>query len=218
MSGSFPIFDAACEHLISAVGPARALDIGVGAGKYGRLLARAAPSCLRVAIEVEAAHVEHFGLRELYQRIDIADAATWWRQNTDEAFDLVIAGDCLQQMPKSEGIDLLNALVYRSAWLLLVVPEFVVQGAVDGLASAVHRSAWSERDLQWHDAWAWDNARSVTLALLRGYRPSSVTLDAVVRQLNEAHVPLHDYDGSGFVRPARLRLVDQPREAVYRPR
>lgn len=218
MPGSFPIFDAVCEHLIGAIAPARALDIGAGAGKYGRLLARAAPSCERVALEVEARHVEQFGLRDLYPRVDLADAGTWWRQNTDEAFDLVIAGDCLQQMPKSDGLDLLNALVYRSAWLLLVVPEFVVQGAVEGLASAVHRSAWSERDLQWHDAWAWDNTRSVTLALLRGYRPAGLTLDAVVRQLNDAHVPLHDYDGSGFVRPARLRLVDQPREAAYRPR
>lgn len=218
MSGSFPIFDAACEHLIGAVAPARALDIGAGGGKYGRLLARAAPACERMALEIEAGHVEQFGLRELYQRVEVGDAAQWWRTNTDEAFDLVIAGDCLQQMPKSEGLDLLNALVYRCAYLLVVVPEFVVQGAVDGLASAVHRSAWSERDLQWHDFWAWDNTRSVTLALLRGYRPAPVTLDAVVRQLNEANVPLHDYDGTGFVRPARLRLVDQPREAVYRPR
>lgn len=218
MSGSFSIFDAVCEHLIGAMAPSRALDIGAGAGKYGRLLATAAPTCERVAIEIEAGHVERFGLREIYQRVDVADAAQWWRANTDEAFDLVIAGDCLQQLSKSEGLDLLNALVYRSAWLLLVAPEFVVQGAVEGLTSAVHRSAWSERDLHWHDLWAWDNTRSVTFALLRGYRPAAVTLDAVVRQVNEAHVTLHDYDGTGFVRPVRLRLVDQSREAVYRPR
>lgn len=218
MSGSFPIFDAVCERLVAAIAPARALDIGAGAGKHGRLLAAAAPACERVAIEVEAAHVERFALRGLYQRVEIADASEWWRANPEEAFDLVIAGDCLQQMPKSAGLDLLNALVYRAAFLLLVVPEFVVQGAVDGMASAVHRSAWSERDLQWHDLWAYDHARSVTLALLRGYRAASVPLDALVRQLNDAHVPVRDYDGNTVVRPARLRLVDQPREAVYRPR
>ena len=48
----------------------------------------------------------------------------------------------------------------------------------------MHRSAWSERDLQWHDFWAWDNTRSVTLALLRGYRPASVTLDAATLESN----------------------------------
>jgi SAM-dependent methyltransferase len=218
MSGSFPIFDAAAEHLIGAISPARALDIGAGAGKYGQLLARAAPACERVALEIEAAHVERFRLRDVYQRVEVADAAQWWRASPEEAFDLVIAGDCLQQMPKSEGLDLLNALVYRSAWLLVVAPEFVVQGAVGGLASAVHRSAWSERDLYWHDLWAWDNTRSVTLALLRGYRAAPMSLDALVRQFNDAHVPLRDYDGAGLVRPGRLRLVDQPREAAYRPR
>lgn len=218
MSGSFPIFDVVCERLVAAIAPARALDIGAGAGKYGRLLAAAAPACERVAIEVEPAHVERFALRELYQRVDTADAAQWWRSNTEEAFDLVIAGDCLQQLPKSAGLDLLNALVYRAAFVLLVVPEFVIQGAVDGRASEVHRSAWSERDLQWHDLWAYDHARSVTLMLLRGYRAAAAPLDALVRQLNDAHVPVRDYDGSTVVRPARLRLVDQPREAVYRPR
>lgn len=218
MSGSFPIFDAAAEHLISAIAPARALDIGAGAGKYGHILTRAAPACERVALEIEAAHVERFALHEVYQRVEVIDAAQWWRANTEESFDLVIAGDCLQQLHKSEGLDLLNALVYRSAWLLVVAPEFVVQGAVEGLSSAVHRSAWSERDLAWHDLWAWDNTRSVTMALLRGYRSSPTSLEAVVRQFNDAHVPLRDYDGAGLVRPGRLRLVDQPREAAYRPR
>jgi len=218
MSGSFPIFDAVCEHLIAAIAPERALDIGAGAGKYGRMLARAAPSCERVALEIEAAFVERFALREFYGRVEVADASRWWRTNAEEPFDLVIAGDCLQQLPKSEGLDLLNAWLYRSAYLLLVAPEFVVQGAIEGLASAVHRSAWSERDLHWHDLWAWDNTRSVTLMLLRGYRPANTALDALVRQFNEAHVPVRDYDGASAVRPCRLRLVDQAREAVYRPR
>lgn len=218
MSGSFPIFDAAAEHLIGHIAPARALDLGAGAGKYGQLLARAAPACERVAVEIEPSHVERFALRDLYQRVDVADAARWWGDNAEEAFDLVVAGDCLQQMAKSEGLDLLNALVYRSAWVLVVVPEFVVQGMVQGLASAVHRSAWSERDLAWHDLWAWDNTRSVTMALLRGYRSAGTTLDTLVREFNDANVPLRDYDGAGLVRPGRLRLVDQPREAAYRPR
>jgi len=218
MSGSFPVFDTACQHLIAAIAPKRALDIGAGSGKYGRLLASEAPGCERIAIEIEADHVERFGLRELYHRVDVSDATGGWQAQSEEAFDLVIAGDCLQQMPKSAGLDLLNALVYRASYLLLVVPEFVVQGAVDGRSSAVHRSVWSERDLHWHDLWAWDNTRSATLMLLRGYRAAAHPLDALVRTLNEAHVPLRDYDGASLVRPCRLRLVDHGREAVYRQR
>lgn len=218
MSGSFPVFDAVAEFVIGALRPARALDVGAGAGKYGRLLAAAAPECERVAIEIEPALVAQFGLSGLYQRVHTQDLATWWREHEDENFDLVIAGDCLQHLPKSEGLDFLNAMLYRCAYLMLVAPEFVVQGALEGRRSTVHRSAWSERDLHWHDLWAWDHVRSVTFMLLRGYRGSGLALDALVRQVNEQHVPVRDYDGQGLVRPCRLRLVDHAREAVYRPR
>jgi len=218
MSGSFPVFDAAAGHLIARLVPRRALDIGAGSGKYGHLLAQHAPGCERVAVEINAGSVERFALRGLYQRVDVVDAARWWRDNMEEAFDLAIIGDCLQSMAKSEGLDLLNALVYRCAWLLVVVPEFVVQGAVDGTPGSVHRSAWSERDLHWHDLWAWDNVRSVSLALLRGYLPAGVPLEDVVRDFNAAHVPLMHFDGKAVVRPGRLRLVDHVREVAYRPR
>jgi hypothetical protein len=101
---------------------------------------------------------------------------------------------------------------------MMVAPEFVIQGAVEGVQHTVHRSAWSERDLAWHDLWAWDNVRSVTFALLRGYRAAPSTLEALAQQVNAANLPLRDYDGQGIVRPCRLRLVDQRREVAYRPR
>ena len=219
MSGSFPIFDNVVEQLVGWTTPARALDVGAGAGKYGRLLQRAAPACERVALEVHAPYVERFALHEIYQRVEVGDAANWWRANPEEAFDLVILGDCLQNLPKSEGLDLLNAMVYRSAWVVAVLPEFIVQGIVDGADSSVHRSVWSERDLHWHDLWAWDNARAMTLALLRGYRASPLlSIDQAVQRINDGAVPLLDYDGQGVVRNSRLRLVDHAREVAYRPR
>jgi hypothetical protein len=218
VAGSFPVFDRVAEHLIGRISPTHALDIGAGAGKYGRMLRSAAPACDCSAIEIEPASVSRHGLDELYWRVEIADAGRWWRDNPDEVFDLIVIGDCLQQMPKSEGLDLLNAMTYRCAWILAVAPEFVVQGAVDGHASAVHRSVWSERDFHWHDLWAWDNTRSTSLFLLRGYLPSALDIDAVVDGLDRAGVPLLDLDGQTSVRPCRLRLVDHRREVAYRPR
>lgn len=89
---------------------------------------------------------------------------------------------------------------------------------MDGAFSAVHRSVWSERDMHWHDLWAWDNARAMSMFLLRGYQPSPLSIDALVRQINAGAVQVHDYDGQGIVRPCRLRLVDHGREVAYRPR
>lgn len=218
MSRSFPVFDAVAEHLIAGIAPTHALDIGAGEGKYGRMLRTVVPACDTSALEIEPVHVERHALAGLYGSVQVTDAARWWRENPDETFDLVVIGDCLQQMPKSEGLDLLNAMTYRAAWLLVVVPEFVIQGAVEGLASAVHRSVWSERDFQWHDLWAWDHARAVSLFLLRGYLPSAVSIDTLVDRIDDAGVPVRDFDGQTMVRPCALRLVDHRREVAYRPR
>jgi SAM-dependent methyltransferase len=216
MPGSFPVFDAVVRHLVTLLVPQRALDIGTGAGKYGRLLADAAPGCHRTGVEVEPSYVQAHDLQTLYHRLDLADATQWWRQHPSEAFDLVLLGDCIEHMPKSAGLDLLNAMVYRCGYLLVVAPEFIVQGAVDGVAAETHLSVWSERDLHWHDLWAWDNCRATTLMLLRGYLPTSLPMEALIDQLNAADLPLRHFDGVELVRPARLRLVAHRREVDYR--
>jgi hypothetical protein len=216
MSGSFPIFDAVVRCLIGQVAPAKALDVGAGAGKYGRMLAEHAPVCDRLAIEAEADQTLRDELNAVYHRVHIEDAATWWPRPPAELFDLVLVGNCLEQLPKSAGLDLLNALIYRCAWLVLVVGEFRVEAVVDPTARAPQVSVWSERDLHWHDLWAWDNCRATTLVVMRGYLPSALTLEQLVERLNAADLPLRHFDGMNDVRPARLRLVEHRREVDYR--
>ena len=217
MPGSFPVFDAVVAQLISRIAPRRALDVGTGAGKYGHLLARHAPDCQRTGIEVEPSYVPQFGLTGLYDPLLVEDVTPWWRRTLGENFDLVLIGDCIEHLPKSAALDLLNALVYRCAWLVLLAPEFIVQPATGGVPSEAHVSVWSERDLHWHDLWAWDNCRAITFAVLRGYQPATLTLQQLVDELNTANLPLQHFDGQTFVRPARLRLVEHRREVDYRP-
>ncbi|MEK8050026.1 class I SAM-dependent methyltransferase [Ideonella sp. DXS22W] len=217
MPGSFPVFDAVVAHLIARCQPATALDIGTGSGKYGHMLATHAPQCERTGLDLEPSYVDRFGLPQLYHHMHLADGAQWCHAHPQRQFDMVFLGDSLEHMGKSAGIDLLNAMVYRCAWLVIVAPEFVVQGAVDGVASEAHRSVWSERDLHWHDLWAWDNCRATTLMVLRGYLPcAALGMGQWVDEINGAQVPLRHFDGQETVRPARLRLVQHPREVEYR--
>ncbi len=215
MPGSLPVFDTVLETLIGWMAPDTALDVGTGSGKFGHMLQRAAPGCDRSGIEIEASYIERFALRELYPTLHHADVTRWWRE-TEGTYDLVVMGDCIEHLPKSEGLDLLNALVYRCAWLVLVVPEFIVQGAVGDMPSERHVSVWSERDLHWHDLWAWDNCRAMGLMVLRGYLPSTLSLAELVQRCNAGVLPVHDFDGLTLVRPARLRLVEHAREVSYR--
>lgn len=217
MPGSFVVFDSLSRQLIEWLAPRQAVDIGAGAGKYGALLRSAAPGCRTVAVEPEAGYVERFGLRELYDEVEVQSAGSWAATHAEARFDLAILGSCLTHMPKSVGLDLLNALAYRAAYTLVVVPEFMVQGAVDGVAGEAHVSVWSERDLHWHDLWAHDNCRATSLFLLRGYLPAALPLADLVQRVNAVQLPVHDFhDSASFVRPARLRLVECPRETSYR--
>ena len=218
MPGSFVVFDSLARQLIEWIAPQRAIDFGAGAGKFGRLLKAAAPGCRRIAIEPEASYVERFGLPALYDEVHVQTAAQWQAAQLDGRCDLAILGDCIEHMPKSVGLDLLNALAYRAAYILVIAPEFIVQGSVDGVDSEAHVSVWSERDLHWHDLWAYDNCRATSIFLLRGYLPSAVPLVDLVERVNAAHLPVHDFNDAGtLVRPARLRLVEHPRETAYRP-
>lgn len=215
MPGSFVVFDSLARQLIEWIAPRQAIDFGAGAGKFGRLLRSAAPGCRSVAIAPEAAHVQRFGLDELYDEVRVQSAAPWQAGAVSERFDLAILGG-IERMPKSVGLDLLNALAYRAAHTLVIAPEFVVQG--DGIDAEANVSVWSERDLHWHDLWAFDNCRATSFFLLRGYLPSPVPLRELVDRVNAANLPVHEfYDAASFVRPARLRLVEQPREVAYRP-
>lgn len=217
MSGSFPVFDGVLQHAIGCLTPLRALDVGAGAGKYGHLLAAVAPACQRSAIERDPACVQQHGLESLYHRVWVGDTAAWLAQAQPEVFDLVLIGQCLEQNLKSAGLDLLQALVHRCAWLVVVAAEHAAPVVIDQVAQAPNLSVWTERDLNWHDLWAWDHCRSTTLLVLRGLLPSPLSLAQLVDAINAADVPLRHFDGVTPVRPARLRLVEQRRELDYRP-
>ena len=221
MAGSFSVFDSVVEDLLTWLQPSSALDVGAGAGKYGHLLSRAVPHCRRVGIEAEPTHTERFGLNAIYHEVHLCSAADWQANALDSRFDLVILGDCLTHMSKSAGQDLLNFLAYRSAYTLIIAPEFILQSAaeaVEALPTQARRSVWSERDLGWHDLWAWDNCRAASLFLLRGYLPSPKPLTQWVDRVNSSNLPIHEFfDRQSLVRPARLRLVSQGRETSYRP-
>lgn len=151
MPYSSAALDDVSEALIGSVALGRCLDVGPGAGKYGRLVRRLHPSADIVAIEIDADYIEQFGLREVYDEVLCGPASLLFDGDLDSAYDLVIIGDCLEHMKKSEGVDLLNFLAYRSKYILVVYPVRWIQGAWGGHRSEAHISVWSESDFSWMD-------------------------------------------------------------------
>ena len=214
MPGSFNNFDLPVQALIERLGPQRVNDNVCVSGKYGRFTRARAPAAHVTGIEIEQSYVERFQLGSLYDEVLVGEAWSELRGRPDWFFDLCIIGDCIEHMPKSQGLDLLNLLTYRTQYTVVLFPEFSVQGAVNGVDSESHVSVWSEEDFSWHDRWAWDNCFTITMVVLRGYQPAKVHFDALVDGLNGSAVQVQDFYEGRMLRPVALKKRLRLREDV----
>jgi hypothetical protein len=157
--------DDVSEALIRSMPLGRCLDIGPGAGKYGKLVRSIHQSADISAIEIDADYIEQFGLREVYDAVLCGPASLLFDGDLDAVYDLVIIGDCLEHMKKSEGVDLLNFLAYRSKYIFVVYPVRWIQGSWNGHRSEAHISVWSEADFNWLDHVSIRRAELVAVAM-----------------------------------------------------
>ncbi|MBF0627504.1 MAG: class I SAM-dependent methyltransferase [Magnetococcales bacterium] len=218
MPDSFKVFDVMVTELVRKMKPTTFLDIGCGYGKYGMILRSEMPSCVRVGVEVEPQYVSRFRLDLLYNEIRVIDAASLVRGDNNQNFDLVVIGDCIEHMPKSQGIDLLNFLTYRSKCIVVLAPEFMTQNNLNGVDSEAHISVWSRADFAWHDAWAHEYSCLINLFMLRGYQQPVNTFVQIVQDLNLGHVPVMNFDGTQPVRAVDLTLfLTPPQQEPHKP-
>lgn len=126
----------------------RVLDIGAGAGKYGRMVKEAHPGAALTAYETEGEYVERFKLREIYSAVHVAPAIDLLSDMQAPPWDLVIIGDVLEHMRRSVGLDLLHFLVYRARYMWIQWPMRYIQDALDGHTSECHISVWTEPDIK----------------------------------------------------------------------
>lgn len=140
------------------------------------MVRQVAPSACLTGIEIDSSYVVAFNLRAVYDEVIIAPASVLISQPRVR-FDLAILGDCVEHMRKSEGIDLLNFLIYRTGYIIVVWPEGLIQDDWEGHASEAHISTWTVADFA---AWQplhleWD--AMMKLVAIKGYQPSHAILD-----------------------------------------
>jgi|SRR5882672_1447847 len=177
MPFSSNVFDDFMRQLIGALQPTTACDIGPGTGKYGHMIRDAAKGqfvTTTTAIEIDPSYVETYQLRDLYDTVIVDDCVSLILQPRVR-FDLVIIGDCIEHLLKSRGIDLLNFLIYRTGYIVVIYPEAYVQDDWEGHAAEAHISTWSPKDFEpWPTIHR--HAEGMHLFVVKGYQPTRVTL------------------------------------------
>jgi predicted TPR repeat methyltransferase len=149
MPTSADIFDSDYQSFINIVKPQKILDIGPGAGKYEKLT-REVLHCQIDAVEIDSDYIEKYNLKERYNNIVISDTKEYCLKNSSIRYDVVIFGDVLEHMFRSDAMDVLDFMLYRSKYIYCMWPNNYLQDAYDGHESEAHRSNFTIKDLADH--------------------------------------------------------------------
>ena len=174
-------YDQLVSEVVREIRPQRVLDVGVGAGKYSRLV-RSVSDAHLTGIEVHFPYVDQFNLTDLYDEIWVLDVMDLVAHRRAINFDLVILGDVLEHLRRSDGMDLLDYLCYRSGYVIGVYPELYVQeGEPWGNPFEAHISLWTPADFERYDPVIRSNA-AMSFVMFDGlveHEPSAPDLAAI---------------------------------------
>lgn len=174
------VFDDAIAEIIKLIHPKVFLDLGAGAGKYGSMVKEIDPSIETIAVEIEEDYLEKFNLRSIYHQIWNIPIINLIRpEYFDSCFDIVMAGDILEHLKKSEGIDLLNFLIYRSRWVIVKFPHRYLQNVVDGYSSEAHISIWADNDFLSFERTRMYTKDMQRLIILQGYLENVIPIKKI---------------------------------------
>ncbi len=138
-------FDEYVKIIIKQSGCQDWLDVGAGAGKHGKMIKELLPDAHVTGIEIELDYLDKYSLTAKYDKVRLINAM----QLTGEpraVYDGIILGDILEHMPKSQGVDLVNFLVYRCKIMVIIYPIARIQNDWEGYQHESHISIWGEDD------------------------------------------------------------------------
>ena len=127
--------------------PKTVLDIGAGEGTYAKLVVSAGVefNAYWTGIEAWGPYVKSFNLMDWYNNVVIADACyVDYRKVNNGHSDLVVAGDVLEHMTKTEAKELIAELKKHSSNIIISIP-------LVHLDQAAYKGNWFEKHIDhWH--------------------------------------------------------------------
>ena len=132
-------------EILARLNPSRVLDVGPGAGAYGRLVRQVLTVDALDAVEAWEPYVERFGLLDIYDAVTVDDV----RAVTKFDYDLVIFGDVLEHMSREDAIAVYSLARERANVVLVSMPIIhYPQGESEGNPFEAHVvDHWEHEDI-----------------------------------------------------------------------
>ena len=129
MPYSFDYYNENVKNIVRKYNIKKVFDVGVGAGKYGKLL----NGIINIidGCEPEQAYLNKLkpeGYRNIHN--EYFDVPILDKIEKERKYDLVIFGDVLEHVPHSKIFDLLDIAYYLSKYIVILTPLDCPQGAV----------------------------------------------------------------------------------------
>lgn len=151
MPTSAKTFDKEVNNLIRSYLEKRMysyLDIGAGQGKYGKMIRHIVNELKETqvvvsAIEINLGYIADYDLADIYNYVFHGSVQSFMIGDPTFCANVVIMGDILEHMRKSDGIDLIEFFMHRCNYIIIVVPEKLVQ-LNDKHKNECHNSIWDQ--------------------------------------------------------------------------
>jgi len=152
---SHPVFDQNIVNIVRSIRPSSILDLGCGQGKLGRLIHKSYE-----ASDDAMNNVTLSGVNPLFNKIEdkimlesigynnVFDMTIeqFCEEYIDSRYDLICALDVLEHLPRSKYFDVLDQLLYRCDYFLIVWPTSHPQNGSVNTYDA-HRSSIKLREI-----------------------------------------------------------------------
>ena len=120
------------------------LDVGAGAGKWGKILSGKVEQI--DCVEIWKPYIEQYRLKKIYNRVynmDIMDFSSL------SYYDVVILGDVLEHLHYKDAIKLVKRLKKSVEETYLTIPvSLCIQGEYMGNPYETHRYQWTHEELE----------------------------------------------------------------------
>lgn len=134
------------EHVIK-LNPNTILDVGAGSGKNGKLIRQTGYDKSLECLEPTPQYVTEFNLPSIYNKVHPYNISQFVDTVYKFQYDLVVFGDVLEHLFRSQVIDYLDYFLYKSKWIIVIWPSNMPQDDYGNNPYEIHKSNFTLNDL-----------------------------------------------------------------------